>query len=70
MLTAGLVFASFIGFLNSSQQVLAEQYELGTQFPLYFAVLALALGASTLTNSGWCCVSRWQDCVALRSLSC
>lgn len=51
MLTAGLVFASFIGFLNSSQQVLAEQYELGTQFPLYFAVLALALGASTLTNS-------------------
>ena len=50
-ITAGFVFASFIGFLNSSQQVFVEQYELGTKFPLYFAVLALALGASTLTNA-------------------
>jgi MFS transporter, DHA1 family, multidrug resistance protein len=50
-LTAGLVFAAFIGFLNSAQQILQEQYLLGDQFPLYFAALALALGASTLTNS-------------------
>ena len=51
MVTAGLVFASFLGFLNSAQQILAEQYQLGTRFPIYFAVLALAIGASTLTNS-------------------
>ena len=49
--TAGLVFAAFLGFLNSAQQILQEQYALGEQFPLYFAALALAMGASTLTNS-------------------
>ncbi|MEM7403771.1 MAG: multidrug effflux MFS transporter [Pseudomonadota bacterium] len=49
--TAGLVFAAFLGFLNSAQQILQEQYSLAEQFPLYFALLALSIGASTLTNS-------------------
>jgi DHA1 family bicyclomycin/chloramphenicol resistance-like MFS transporter len=47
---AGLVFGSFIGYLNSAQQILQEQYALGTRFPLYFAVLAIALGCASLTN--------------------
>ena len=50
-LMASLIFASFLGFLNSAQQVLAELYGLGEIFPLAFACLALSIGGSTLTNS-------------------
>jgi MFS transporter, DHA1 family, multidrug resistance protein len=49
-LMASLVFASFLGFLNSAQQILAELYGLDELFPLAFACLALSIGGSTLTN--------------------
>lgn len=48
---SGLVFGSFLGYLNSSQQILQIQYKLGEQFPLYFGMLAVAFGAATLINS-------------------
>ena len=48
---SGLVFGSFLGYLNSSQQILQIQYKLGEQFPLYFGMLAIAFGAATLINS-------------------
>ena len=47
----GLVFGAFIGYLNSAQQVFQEQYDLGTLFPLYFALLALSLGCAFIANS-------------------
>jgi DHA1 family bicyclomycin/chloramphenicol resistance-like MFS transporter len=49
-LAAGLVSGAFIGYLNSSQQIFQEQYGLGRLFPLYFAILALALGSASFTN--------------------
>lgn len=49
-LAAGLVTGAFSGYLNSAQQIFQEQYELGTRFPLYFAVIALALGSASFTN--------------------
>ena len=48
---SGFVFGSFLGYLNSSQQILQIQYGLGEKFPLYFGVLAVAFGAATLINS-------------------
>ena len=48
---SGLVFGSFLGYLNSSQQILQIQYKLGEQFPLYFGMFAVAFGAATLINS-------------------
>ena len=50
-IVSGLVFGSFLGYLNSSQQILQMQYELGEKFPLYFGILAVAFGAATLMNS-------------------
>jgi len=50
-LVAGCVSGAFLGYLNSSQQIFQVQYELGTQFPLYFAVLAIAVGCASLLNS-------------------
>jgi len=50
-LVAGCVSGAFLGYLNSSQQIFQGQYELGTQFPLYFAILAIAVGLASLLNS-------------------
>jgi len=50
-LVAGCVSGAFLGYLNSSQQIFQVQYELGTQFPLYFAILAIAVGCASLLNS-------------------
>ncbi len=47
----GLVAGAFIGYLNSAQQIFQEQYGLGQLFPLYFALLALALGSASMTNA-------------------
>jgi DHA1 family bicyclomycin/chloramphenicol resistance-like MFS transporter len=49
-LAAGLVTGAFMGYLNSAQQIFQVQYGLGTKFPLYFAVIALALGGASFTN--------------------
>ena len=48
---AGLVFGAFVGYLSTAQQVFQEQYALGPRFPLYFALLSLALGAASLANA-------------------
>jgi DHA1 family bicyclomycin/chloramphenicol resistance-like MFS transporter len=48
---AGFVFGAFLGYLNSAQQILQQQYGLGSRFPLYFAVLAIALGSASVLNA-------------------
>lgn len=50
-LGTGLTFGSFIGYLNSSQQIFQVQFETGKLFSLYFGSLALALGAASMLNS-------------------
>jgi DHA1 family bicyclomycin/chloramphenicol resistance-like MFS transporter len=50
-IAGGMIFGAFIGFLNSSQQVLQELYGLGAKFPFYFAALALTIGVSSFVNS-------------------
>jgi DHA1 family bicyclomycin/chloramphenicol resistance-like MFS transporter len=50
-LAAGLVSGAFLGYLISAQQILQEHYALGTRFPVYFAVLAIAIGGASLVNA-------------------
>jgi DHA1 family bicyclomycin/chloramphenicol resistance-like MFS transporter len=50
-LATGFVFGAFVGYLNSAQQILQQDYGLGAKFPFYFAVLALAIGGASLVNS-------------------
>ena len=50
-ITAGLILGVFLGYLNSTQQIFQEQYDLGASFPLYFAVISLSLGMASLTNT-------------------
>ncbi len=47
---AGFVSSPFIGYLNSAQPIFQDQYELGEQFPLYFAICAIALGGAAFLN--------------------
>jgi DHA1 family bicyclomycin/chloramphenicol resistance-like MFS transporter len=49
---AGCVSGSFLGYLNLSQQIFQVQYGLGARFPLYFAIMAIAVGCASLLNSG------------------
>lgn len=50
-LCMGLCFGSFLGYLNSCQQIFQDQFGVGDAFTLYFGALALVLGSASLTNS-------------------
>jgi len=49
-LATGFVFTPFIAYLSSAQQLFQEGYRTDTLFPLWFGVLALALGVASLVN--------------------
>ena len=49
-LAATCVFAPFLAYLSSSQQIFQEAYRTGALFPLWFGVLALAFGCASLVN--------------------
>jgi DHA1 family bicyclomycin/chloramphenicol resistance-like MFS transporter len=50
-IASGLIFGAFVGYLSSAQQIFQAQYGLGTRFPLYFAVVALAIGSASIVNT-------------------
>ena len=49
-LAAGFVYAPFIAFLSTAQQIFQEAYDTGALFPAYFAMLILAVGGALLVN--------------------
>ncbi len=49
-LATGCAFAPFVAYLSSAQQVFQEAYRTGALFPIYFGVLALAIGGASLAN--------------------
>jgi DHA1 family bicyclomycin/chloramphenicol resistance-like MFS transporter len=49
-LMAGLIAAALQGYLSSAQQIFQFQYGLGTLFPLFFAINALAIGLASFVN--------------------
>ena len=50
-LCMGCVFGCLIGYLNSSQQIFQGLFNTGEMFSVYFGLLALVLGISSLVNS-------------------
>jgi MFS transporter, DHA1 family, multidrug resistance protein len=56
-LCMGLFFGSFVGYLNSSQQIFQVQFGTGKMFTVYFGVLALVFGLASLFNSKF--VMKW-----------
>ena len=49
-LATGFVFAPFVAYLSSAQQIFQEAYRTGELFPVYFGVLALGIGCAALVN--------------------
>jgi MFS transporter, DHA1 family, multidrug resistance protein len=56
-LCMGLFFGSFMGYLNSSQQIFQELFATGKMFTVYFGVLALLFGAASMVNARF--VQKW-----------
>ena len=56
-LCMGLFFGSFLGYLNSSQQIFQDLFKTGKLFTIYFGVLALVFGAASLVNARF--VQKW-----------
>ena len=50
-MAAGFIFGAFVGYLSSAQQIFQDTFNKGDSFPLYFAFLALAIGAASVFNS-------------------
>ena len=46
----GFVFAPFVAYLSSAQQVFQDAYRTGALFPVYFGALALSIGCASLVN--------------------
>lgn len=66
-LCMGLFFGSFIGYLNSSQQIFQDQFQTGKMFNVYFGLLALVFGVSSLLNSKL--VEKWgMHFISLRAV--
>ncbi|MEM7347339.1 MAG: MFS transporter, partial [Chloroflexota bacterium] len=51
MLVMGFISGPFIGFLSSAQLIFQDQYNVGTLFPFYFALLGVASGIAFFLNS-------------------
>lgn len=51
MICMGFFFGSFVGYLNSSQQIFQDLFQTGELFTLYFGLLAVVFGAASLVNS-------------------
>ncbi len=64
---AGLVFGGLLGYLNTAQQIFQELFQVGSLFPVYFAVLALAYAVSSYMN-GRLVLQHGARKLALRSL--
>ena len=50
-LAMGTVFAAFVGYLSSVQQIFQDTFQVGKWFPYLFAVMALFIGAASFLNS-------------------
>ncbi|TDO95827.1 multidrug effflux MFS transporter [Marinomonas balearica] len=47
---AGFLFSGLMLYLSIAQSIFQDVYEVGESFPLYFAMMAIGMGASSLLN--------------------
>lgn len=51
IVTSGLLFGIFVGYLGAVQNIFTEIFSVGERFPLFFGTLALSIGAASFFNS-------------------
>lgn len=50
-IATGFIFGAFVSYLGTSQQIFAEQYQQGKLFPVFFGILASAIGMASILNA-------------------
>jgi DHA1 family bicyclomycin/chloramphenicol resistance-like MFS transporter len=50
-LASTAIFGALFGFINSAQQIYVGLYDVGTMFPVYFAIVAGLMAVSSFVNS-------------------
>jgi MFS transporter, DHA1 family, multidrug resistance protein len=50
MMATGIIFAAFISYLSTAQQIFQEQYRVGALFPVFFGMLASSIGVASFVN--------------------
>lgn len=68
-LAMGFVFAGFIGYLSSTQQIFQQQFQIGDSFVIYFGLQALGFGLASMLNSRWV-ETLGMRYLVLRALAC
>jgi len=74
--SVGFVFASFICYLGTSQQIFAEQYAQGEWFAVWFGVFAIAIACAMIFNGrivmrhGMRLLAKWavRGCIVLSAI--
>ena len=51
-ISAGLVFATLIGYLTTARQIFQDYLGIGRLFVVYFAFAALSVGIASILNAG------------------
>ena len=51
MMASGMIFGIFVAYLGAVQSLFQNIYGITTTFPMYFAMLALSIGAASFSNS-------------------
>jgi MFS transporter, DHA1 family, multidrug resistance protein len=72
----GFIFAAFIAYLGTSQQIFAEQYAQGKLFAVWFGVFAVAIACAMIFNGrmvmklGMRTMSKWavRGCIAISAI--
>jgi DHA1 family bicyclomycin/chloramphenicol resistance-like MFS transporter len=75
-ISVGFVFASFICYLGTSQQIFAEQYEQGEWFAVWFGAFAVAIACAMIFNGrmvmrhGMRMLAKWavRGCILLAAV--
>jgi DHA1 family bicyclomycin/chloramphenicol resistance-like MFS transporter len=68
-LASGFVFAAFMGYLNSAQQVYQGYFSLGDRLPLFFGILSIAIGGASILNSQLVLKYGMQKLVAIAAVT-
>jgi MFS transporter, DHA1 family, multidrug resistance protein len=50
-LATGFIYAAFLGYLNSAQQLYQDYFQLGDRLPIFFGILSIAIGSASFANS-------------------
>jgi len=49
-IATAFIFGPILGYINSAQQIFIEAYEIGDLFPVFFALISMALAIAAFTN--------------------